>query len=121
MRIDFLNDKWVSDQAKAGKLALVTVKTPNLVILAASTEELRKLALEHAKTLFQRTLLSNVRNECLTVAFILTGTECEPLMCCCGASPACQQLLKLIRIASRREAGIAGADQRQRFILRQMR
>jgi len=48
MRIDFLNDKWVSDQAKAGKLALVTVKTPNLVILAASTEELRKFALEHA-------------------------------------------------------------------------
>jgi hypothetical protein len=112
-----------SDQAKAGKLALVTVKTANWVILAASTEELRKFALEHAddKKAFPENFASNVRNECLAVAFILTGTECESLMCCCGASPACQQLLKLIRIAGRREAGIAGADQRQRFILWQMR
>ena len=48
MRIDFLNDKWVSDQTKAGQLAVATVKTPNSVIPAAATEELRKFALEHA-------------------------------------------------------------------------
>lgn len=48
MRIDFLSDKWVSDQAKAGKLAVAAVRTPNSVILSASTEELRKFALDHA-------------------------------------------------------------------------
>src|SRR5215475_9779501 len=66
------------------------------------------------------TLLSNVRNECL-IASILTGTECGRLMGCCGASPACQQLPKLMRIVGRREAGIAGADQRQRFMPRKVR
>ena len=57
----------------------------------------------------------------LTVAFIPTGTECESSMCRRRALPACQQLLKLIRIAARREAGIAGANHRQGFTLGQMR
>jgi hypothetical protein len=33
MHIDFLNDKWVSDQAKAGKLTLASVTTSNGIAL----------------------------------------------------------------------------------------
>ncbi len=49
MHIDFLNDKWVSDQAKAGKLTLASVTTSNGIALSANTEDLRKFALEHAE------------------------------------------------------------------------
>jgi hypothetical protein len=46
---DFLNDDWVKEQAKAGKLKLATVQTPNGLVISATTEELRKFALEHAE------------------------------------------------------------------------
>jgi len=49
MRIDFLSDTWVSDQAKAGKLTLASIETPEGRVLAAKTDELRKFALEHAE------------------------------------------------------------------------
>jgi len=47
-RIDFLNDEWVQNNIKAGKLPLAFVPTQNPV-LSASTAELRKFALEHAE------------------------------------------------------------------------
>lgn len=49
IRIDCLNDEWVSAQAKAGKLTLATVQTPDGTTLSETTEELRKFALEHAE------------------------------------------------------------------------
>lgn len=49
MRIDFLSDTWVSDQAKAGKLTLASIETPEGSVLAAKTDELRKFALEYAE------------------------------------------------------------------------
>ena len=49
MHIDFLNDKWVSDQTKAGKLTLASVTTSDGIALSANTEDLRKFALEHAE------------------------------------------------------------------------
>jgi len=49
VRFDFLGDDWVKDQRKAGKLALATVQIPNGLVISASTEELRKFALEHAE------------------------------------------------------------------------
>ncbi len=48
VRIDFLNEDWVKEKAKAGKLTLATVQTPNGLVISATTEELRKFALEHA-------------------------------------------------------------------------
>ena len=64
MHIDFLNDRWVSDRAKAGKLTLASVTISNGIALSANTDELRKFALEHAedRTHFQRSLLSSARN-----------------------------------------------------------
>jgi hypothetical protein len=49
MHIDFLSDKWISDQAKAGKLTLANVTVGNLTVLSATTEELRKFALQYAE------------------------------------------------------------------------
>ena len=46
MRFDFLSDDWFKEQAKAGKLPLATVQTPNGLVISAATEELRKFALE---------------------------------------------------------------------------
>lgn len=48
-QIDLLADIWVENQAHAGELALATVKTPDGTVIAATTEELRKFALEHAE------------------------------------------------------------------------
>jgi hypothetical protein len=47
-RFDFLNDEWVQNNIKAGKLPLAFVPTQNPV-LSASTADLRKFALEHAE------------------------------------------------------------------------
>jgi len=49
VRIDFLDDEWVKKQGKAGKLPLATVQTAEGLVISASTEELRKFALEHAE------------------------------------------------------------------------
>ncbi len=49
MHIDFLKAKWVSDQAKAGKLTLASVTTSNGIALSANTQDLRKFVLEHAE------------------------------------------------------------------------
>jgi len=49
VRFDFLSDDWVKERGKAGKLALATVQTPNGLVISATTEELRKFALEHAE------------------------------------------------------------------------
>jgi len=49
VRFDFLSDDWFKEQAKAGKLPLATVQTPNGLVISAATEELRKFALEHAE------------------------------------------------------------------------
>jgi hypothetical protein len=49
VRFDFLSDDWVKEQGKAGKVALATVQTPNGLVISATTEELRKFALEHAE------------------------------------------------------------------------
>ncbi len=49
MHIDFLSDKWVSDQAKTRKLTLPSVTIGERTVLTATTEELRKFALEHAE------------------------------------------------------------------------
>jgi len=49
VRIDFLRDEWVKEQTKAGKLSLATVQTTDGLVISASTEELRKFALEHAE------------------------------------------------------------------------
>jgi len=48
-RIDFLDDDWVAEQVKGGKLGLSYVKSPNGTLLSADTPELRKFALEHAE------------------------------------------------------------------------
>jgi hypothetical protein len=49
MHIDFLSDKWVADQAKAGKLALPSIASGNQLVLSATTEDLRKFVLAHAE------------------------------------------------------------------------
>jgi hypothetical protein len=49
MHIDFLSDKWVSDQAKAGKLGLPCVMIGNRTVLSATAEDLRKFAIQHAE------------------------------------------------------------------------
>jgi len=49
MHIDFLSDKWVSDRAKAGKLGLPCVLIGNRIVLSATTEDLRKFAMQHAE------------------------------------------------------------------------
>ena len=49
VRIDFLNDDWVTKQVEAGKLGLSYVKSPDGTLLSADTPELRKFALEHAE------------------------------------------------------------------------
>jgi hypothetical protein len=57
LHIDFLSDQWVSDQAKAGKLPLSSVRImdqtirsiPDRIVLSATTEELRKFAMQHAE------------------------------------------------------------------------
>lgn len=49
VRIDFLNDEWVEKQAKAGTLELKYVESPDGIILAAKTEDLRTFALHHAE------------------------------------------------------------------------
>jgi hypothetical protein len=57
MHIDFLSDKWVSDQAKARKLTLSSVRIgdgtvfsiPDRIVLSATTEDLRKFVLQHAE------------------------------------------------------------------------
>jgi hypothetical protein len=49
VRIDLLNDDWVKEQSQAGKLPLVVVQTAQGLVISASTEELRKFALEHAE------------------------------------------------------------------------
>jgi len=49
VRIDFLGDDWVKEQGRAGKLELASVRTGNGPVISASTEELRKFALEHAE------------------------------------------------------------------------
>ena len=49
VRLDLLRDEWVKEQGKAGKLALATVQTADGLVISASTEELRKFALEHAE------------------------------------------------------------------------
>ena len=48
VRIDFLSDEWVKKQVKVGKLPLAAVQTTHGLVISASTEELRKFALEHA-------------------------------------------------------------------------
>lgn len=48
-RIDFLNDEWITKQAKAGTLSLSVVQAPGGPLLSATTEQLRKFALEHAE------------------------------------------------------------------------
>jgi hypothetical protein len=50
VQIDFLNDDWVKDQAKSGKLGLAFVQSSNIV-LSAPTADLRKFAQEHAEDL----------------------------------------------------------------------
>ena len=49
VRIDFLSDEWVKKQGKAGKLPLASVQTRDGLVISASTEELRKFAVEHAE------------------------------------------------------------------------
>jgi len=57
MRIDFLRDKWVSDQAKAGKFTLSSVRIgdetvfsiPDRIVLSATTEDLPRFAMQHAE------------------------------------------------------------------------
>ncbi|MFI5059768.1 MAG: hypothetical protein ACHQLQ_16505 [Candidatus Acidiferrales bacterium] len=49
VRIDFLNDDWVTKQVEAGKLGLSYVKSLDGALLSADTPELRKFALEHAE------------------------------------------------------------------------
>jgi len=49
MRFGFLSDKWVADQAEAGKLSLAYITIGNRKVLSATTEELRKFALQHAE------------------------------------------------------------------------
>jgi hypothetical protein len=48
-RFDLLNDEWVKEGAKAGTLPLPSIQTANDLVVSASTEELRKFALEHAE------------------------------------------------------------------------
>jgi hypothetical protein len=48
VRIHFLNDDWVKQQLKAGKLTLAHAGPDDDPVLNASTAELRKFALEHA-------------------------------------------------------------------------
>jgi hypothetical protein len=47
--VDFMDDEWVAKQVKAGKFSLAFIQTPHGPVLSASTEELRKFALEHAE------------------------------------------------------------------------
>ncbi len=49
VRLDLLSDDWVKEQGKAGKPTLATVQTADGPAISASTEELRKFALEHAE------------------------------------------------------------------------
>lgn len=49
VRIDLLDDDWVKKQNEASKLALAIVQTADGQVISASTEELRKFALEHAE------------------------------------------------------------------------
>jgi hypothetical protein len=49
VRLELLNDEWVREQGKAGTLSLPTVETADELVISASTEELRKFALEHAE------------------------------------------------------------------------
>src|SRR4029077_1951671 len=48
VRLDLLSDEWVKEQGKASKPTLATVQTADGRAISASTEELRKFALEHA-------------------------------------------------------------------------
>jgi len=47
-RIDLLNDEWVKDSTKAGKMSLA-FQDASRVVLSAGTSDLRKFALEHAE------------------------------------------------------------------------
>ena len=49
VRLDLLSDDWIKEQGKAGKPKLATVQTADGPAISASTEELRKFALEHAE------------------------------------------------------------------------
>jgi hypothetical protein len=49
VRIDLLSDNWVKKQGAAGKTPLPAVQTADGLAISASTEELRKFALEHAE------------------------------------------------------------------------
>ncbi|HYL61648.1 MAG TPA: hypothetical protein VE077_03425 [Candidatus Methylomirabilis sp.] len=48
LRIHFLSDDWVKNQAKAGSLALAHVDTEGGPLVTASTDELRKFMQAHA-------------------------------------------------------------------------
>jgi hypothetical protein len=47
--MDLLSDEWVKQQHKASKPLLDFVQTADGPTISASTEELRKFALEHAE------------------------------------------------------------------------
>jgi hypothetical protein len=49
VRLELLNDEWVREQGKAGTLSLPTLETADELVISASTEELRKFALEHTE------------------------------------------------------------------------
>jgi hypothetical protein len=49
VRIHFLNDDWVKEQLKNGKLDLAHAGPPDNPVLNATTEELRKFSLERAE------------------------------------------------------------------------
>jgi hypothetical protein len=49
LKLSFLDDKWVSDEAKADRLKLLHVDTPDGILLSASTSDLKQFILEHAE------------------------------------------------------------------------
>jgi hypothetical protein len=49
VRLDLVSDEWVKEQSKAGNLPIAVVQTADGPAISASTEELRKFALEHAE------------------------------------------------------------------------
>jgi hypothetical protein len=48
-RIDLLNDDWVKAQVKSGQLGLAFVQTPDIIVLSATTADLRKFATARAE------------------------------------------------------------------------
>ncbi len=49
VRIHILDEAWVVKQIKAGTLGLASTETPQGTVLIATTEQLRKFAVEHAE------------------------------------------------------------------------